>query len=213
MLSYRPARRTASSLLNPCPAGGLRTPGGRDEVRQPEGLRPVALDGRAPDEARRVRTGTADRGGPDRLAVGWNGEQAMGPEQPPTDVGRTREPLPKGRANPGELGRAAGHGDHGEAKSTVESVQVEHVESPDHGSVQENGPDALDSTDGTDERYHATGAVRAVHADASGADRLDVLGEGERDRGERSVPIPPRKRAVIDPDHSRMRLTEGPPQR
>jgi len=94
----------------------------------------------------------------------------------------------------------------------VDLIEVNHVESPEHDAVQQHRPESLERAETTDERDHPPGPVGPVDPDPSYPNRLDMLGQGERDRGDRGVPVPTVERPVVDSDDPRMHLPERPPQ-
>lgn len=213
MLSYRPSRPTASvSLILGC-GEGLSPPGGRDEVRESDGFRPVPPHGRARDETNGVRARASHGRGENRAALGRDREQPMRPQERPPPVRGTREPLSQGGPDPVELGGTTRHRDDRDAKGPVEGIQVEDVEPPDHRAVHEHRADAVERPQAENEGCDPPRSVGPIDADTSQPDRLHVLGEGHRDGGDRRVPVASVEGTVVDSDDPRMRFRECPPQR
>jgi hypothetical protein len=93
----------------------------------------------------------------------------------------------------------------------VDPVKVEHVESADHGSVQEEGPNAVGGGGRAHEGHDRIGAVGTVHANARAADGLDVRRCRDDDRGDRGEDVTAPERAVVDRYDPGMFLPEGAP--
>ena len=95
----------------------------------------------------------------------------------------------------------------------MDRIEVEDVETSHHDPVEQNRPNAVERTEGADERHDPARPVRTVHADAPRADRLEPFGERDDDRGERRVALGPVERSIIDADELRVGFPERPPQR
>ena len=179
---------------------------------EPQRLRPMPADRRALDEPGGVGSGASDRGGPDRLPVRGDLEQPVRAEEGPSGIGGTGEPPPQGRPDPRELRRASRDRDDRHPELPVERVQVEDVEPPHDRPVEENGADAVEGPETSNERDDPARPVGAVDPDPTGTDRLHVLGKRHGHRRDRSIAVPALERAVVDPDHPRVRFPEGTPQ-
>jgi hypothetical protein len=95
----------------------------------------------------------------------------------------------------------------------VDRVQIEDVESPHHGAVNEHRTDPLERAQGPKQGNDPAGAVRPVDPDRSHADGLKMLGEGDDHGGDRGEPVSPSERAVVDGRDPRVGLSQGPTQR
>jgi len=180
---------------------------------EPERLRPMAADRRTLDEPNGVGSRTSHGGGPDRMPGRGNPEQSVRAQEPPTGVGGTREPLPQSRPDPLELRGTSRDRDDRDPELPVERVQVDDVETSHDGPVEQDGAHAFEGPEASDERDHATRAVSAVDPDPADAYRLHALGQRQDHGGERGVAVRAVERAVVHPDHLRVRFPEGTPQR
>ncbi len=113
-------------------------------------LRPVPPNGGPSDEKGGVRSGAPDRGGEDRLAARGHPEQSVRAQEGPADVGRTREPFPQRRLDPGELWGSSRDRDDRHTELLVQRVQVEHVEPSHDRSVHQNGANSFERPEATD---------------------------------------------------------------
>jgi hypothetical protein len=111
----------------------------------------------------------------------------------------------------GEFGWSPRDGDDGESQLTMQRIQVEDVEPPDNGSVKEDRPHAIEGSETPDEGDHAPGPVGPVDPDVRRPYRLDMVGQGDGDRGERSDAFASLERTVVHADDARVGLSEGAP--
>jgi hypothetical protein len=213
-LSYRPTRRTAEAPLN----GSVGRPsdlagGGSNEMRETQRFRPEPVHRGPVKERHRVRRGTPRGGGPDRSAGGRDPEQTVPPQKRVPCVRGSRKPALEGRPDLRKLGWAAGDRHYRRPSGPSDRVEVEHVESPHDGAVEEHGPDRLPAAERREQPHDPFGSVPPIDADAREPDRLDALRGGDDHRGDRRLPVSPFERPVVDADDARVRLAERPPQR
>ena len=95
----------------------------------------------------------------------------------------------------------------------MKAIEVDHVEPPDHGTIEEDRPNALEPAQAPHERDDAASPVRTVDRDLSYADRIDTLGKRHEHGGDRGVSVPTVEGTVVDAHHLRVRFPERAPQR
>lgn len=176
-------------------------------------LGPVSANGRASDEADGVRARAPHGGRPDRATGSRDAKEAMSGEPAPSPAAVLRKPLLQRRVNPVELRGAARQRHDREPEATVQDVEVENVESPEHGPVEEESPDPIERTERAHESGHPGRPVCPVHPDPTGSDRLHIGRSRYDDRRDRGVAVAARERPIVHPHDAGMRLREGSPQR
>jgi len=131
----------------------------------------------------------------------------------PTSTELAREVGPERGADLLEVGTAPGDRDDWEAGRPVQTIQVDDVESADGDPVEEEHARVRDVPVCFEEPDDPVGGVVPVDADSSDGDRLEVLGGGDDDRGDRRVPLSAVERPVVDSDDPHVGLLERPTQR
>jgi hypothetical protein len=175
---------------------------------QPDRLGDVAADNRTPNETDGLRDSTSDCCEiPCRPWLG-QGEEPMAPEKAPPPRGIVREPFSEGGVDGPKIGSVPGEGDHWHAELRVHLVQVEDVEAAHDHAVHEHGVQAFQTSRRPDEPQKHLRAILAVDMDPSGADRLDAIRRGDRDRGHRCPAFVPPKCAVVDAHDADVHLFE-----
>jgi hypothetical protein len=194
---------------------GRRTehPRGGDEVGESHRLGDMSADHGSSHEAGSVRPACAHDRQMDRWAGWGDREQPMPSQQRPAPGRVLREPRAERRVNAGKVRAVSRHGEHRDPQRFVDPVEVEDVEPADHDPVQDHGLQALEAPGPPDESDHLTRAVPPVDANPTNLDRLDPVGSGDRDRGERRPPSVAAERAVVHADDPHVQLLEFCPQR
>jgi|SRR5208282_2295445 len=142
---------------------------------EPERLGPKSVDARTPNEERGILSRAADGGGPDRLPTGPHREEAVGSQQRPAGARRPWEPLLERRSDPLEFGRTPRDRDNWETELSMQEVEVEDVESADHGTVDENGANAVDRSQASDERDEPSGSIGTIDPDLGRPNGFDMF--------------------------------------
>lgn len=186
---------------------------GRDQMREPERLRPKAPHHGALDESRCIRPRTSDRGREDRSPFGRDREQSVRPQEAPALLRTPGKPLPERRSDSAELGRPPRYGDDRHAQRPVDRVEVEDVEPANHGTVDQKRPNSVEGSETPDECDHSPGPVGSVDADPAGAHGLEVVRHHHGHRRQGGVPVRAVERPVVDSHHSRVDFVERAPQR
>ena len=137
----------------------------------------------------------------------------MRSEQAPSPLGVATEPRSQGRVDPFEIGRPSGDRDDRDPERVVDGIEVDDVEPADDGAVEQERPETVPGPQRPDQRDHGLRPVGPVDPDAGGAHRLHVRGGGDDNRRDRSIPIGPSERAIIDRDDARVLFRERAPQR
>lgn len=173
-------------------------------------LGPVAPHGRPSKQPDRIALRASDRAGAQGRSGGRHAEEPMGPQQSEATGRVAREPLGERRTDADEVRRTPGNRHHRKAETAVERVEVEDVEPPQHGPVDQHGPHAVERASSPDDGDRLAGRVTAVDLDRPGTDRLDIPRQRDDDRRDRSLAVTAGERTVVEPDHPRMGLAERP---
>ena len=95
----------------------------------------------------------------------------------------------------------------------MKGIEVEHVEAANDRAVDQHRPDPFLAPERGQQADDAHGRIPPVDPDAREPDRLDALGRGDDDGGDRGETVAAIEGAVVYPDDPRVRLAERPPQR
>lgn len=173
-----------------------------------EGLGPVPTDRRAVEEGEGVASRSPDDARVDRLTAGRHPEERMSLDAAhPLEV-VPPEPLAEGGPYLGPIRGATGDGHDGPAKSVMEPVDVDDVESADHDAIEQDGAQVGEVSGRFNQHRDPFGGVAAVDLHAPQADRLHVAGERHHDRRERGATVAPSEPTVVHGDESHVRLRE-----
>ena len=121
------------------------------------------------------------------------------------------EPLSQRLRDPAKIRTASGHRNHRDPERLANGVQVEDIEPPDHRSVHEDGSYPLGRPEASEKGDYADGRIGPVDPDPTDANRLQLFGGRDEHGRDRSVPVSPAERAVVDGRDPGMALAEGPP--
>ncbi len=95
----------------------------------------------------------------------------------------------------------------------MDRVEVEHIEASHYRAVEEDRPYAVERSNRADQGEDLLRPIRPVDPNATGAHRLDVLGQGHDHRRDRGEAVGTVERAIVHAHDLRMGFPEGPPQR
>ena len=186
--------------------------GGSDEVREAERLGPITVDGRPPDEEGRVGSRATDRRRQDGLSARCDREQSVRAQESPSGLGSSGKPLLQRSTNLRELGGPASDRDDRQSEFPIQRVEVEYVEAPDHGAVEQNRTDAVERAEAPDKRDDPPSPVGPIDSHVSGANGFHVFRQREGHGRDRRGPFVPVERSVVHADDAGVGLSEGTPQ-
>jgi hypothetical protein len=186
--------------------------GGSNEVREAERLGPITVDGRPSDEERRVGSRATDRGGQDGMPTRCDREQSVRAQERPSGLGGPGKPLLQCSPDLRELGRPARDRDDRQSELSVQRVEVEHVEAPDDGAIEQNRADPFERPQAPDQGDDPPSPVGPVDSHVSGTNGLHVFRQREGNRRDRRGTFVPVERSVVHADHAGVGLSEGAPQ-
>lgn len=172
----------------------------------------MSSHGRLPDQPGGVGGRTPGCRGEDRLSPRGHRVKAMPAQERETPARRPWEPATERRLDPHEVRGPPRHRDHRDVQGGPDPVEVENVEPPDDRPVEQDRPHPFQGPEGAQNGDDARGAVGPVDPDPPYPHGLELLRDGDDDRGDRGEAVAPAEGAVVDGRHARVALPEGATQ-